>query len=148
MPTTSQLRSGTVTLLSQRVALPQVTTTDARTAYVNVVSHAGASLYRDAIDRRIVRGVLNQFGSIIDSPPELYNGNTSAYPTLPTGTKPADSNSDGVADWYAAAQGYGVAPTSPKINNVVLPSGYTMLESYLHTLTPNAYARLKPNQSP
>ena len=117
-----------------------MTTTDARTAYINVVSHAGASLYRDAIDRRIVRGVLNQFGSIIDSPPELYNGNTSAYPTLPTGTKPADSNSDGVADWYAAAHGYGVAPTSPKINNVVLPSGYTMLESYLHTLTPNAYA--------
>ena len=51
---------------------------------------------------RIVRGVINQFGSIIDSPPELYNGNTSAYPTLPTGTKPADSNSDGVADWYAS----------------------------------------------
>ncbi len=141
-PTTSQLRNGTVTLLSQRVdvGLPQVTTTDARTAYINVLSHAGASHYRDPVDKRIVRGVINQFGSIIDSPPELYNGNTSAYPTLPMGTKPADSNSDGVADWYAAAHGYGVASNSPKINNVVLPSGYTMLESYLHTLTPNAYA--------
>ena len=96
-----------------------MTTTDARTAYINVLSHAGASHYRDAVDRRIVRGVLNQFGSIIDSPPELYNGNTDDYPSLPTGTKPTDSNSDGVADWYAAVHGYGVAPTAPKINNVV-----------------------------
>src|SRR3954451_6225 len=104
-PTTSQLRNGTITLLGQRVdaGLPQVTTSDARTAYINVVSHAGASHYRDPVDRRIIRGVINQFGSIIDSPPELYNGNTTAYPTLPIGTKPADSNSDGVADWYAAA---------------------------------------------
>ncbi len=123
------------TLPAQRFNLPQVTTTDARTAYINVLSHAGASHYRDGVDRRIVRGVMNQFGSIIDSPSQV-----GGYPTLPTGTKPADSNSDGVADWFAAAHGYGVTAADPKINNVVLSSGYTMLESYLHTLTPNAYA--------
>jgi pectate lyase len=126
---------GSFTLLSQRVNLPQVTTTDARTAYINVLSHAGATQYRDAVDRRIVRGVINQFGSIIDSPSQV-----GGYPVLPTGTKPSDANSDGVADWFAAVRGYSVAANAPKINNVVLPSGYTMLESYLQALTPNAYA--------
>jgi pectate lyase len=126
---------GAITLLSQRVNLPQVTTTDARTAYINVLSHAGATQYRDAADRRIVRGVLNQFGAIIDSPSQV-----GGYPVLPAGTKPSDANSDGVADWFAALHGYSVAANAPKINNVALPSGYTMLESYLQTLTPNAYA--------
>ena len=135
VPTTSQLRNGTVTLLGQRVALPQVTTTDARTAYINVLSHAGANQYRDAADRRIVRGVINQFGSIIDSPSQV-----GGYPVLPTGIKPSDANSDGVADWFAAAHGYGISPTDPKINNVVLPAGYTMLESYLQSITPHAFA--------
>src|SRR3954468_17361599 len=132
--TGTKLVNGTYTALAQRVNLPQVTTTDARTAYINVLSHAGASLYRDTADRRIVRGVLNQAGAIIDSPSQV-----GGYPVLPMGTKPTDSNSDGVADWFAAAHGYGINPSDPKINNVVLPSGYTMLETYLQTITPNAY---------
>jgi len=111
-----------------------VTTTDARGAYIQVLSHAGATVYRDAADRRIVRGVMNQFGAIIDSPSQV-----GGFPVLPVGAAASDANNDGVADWFAAQHGYGVLSTDPKINNVVMPSGYTMLESYLHALTPNAY---------
>lgn len=132
--TGNRLVSGTYTPLAQRVDLPQVTTTDARGAYIQVLSHAGATKYRDAADRRIVRGAMNQTGAMINSPSQV-----GGWPTLPTGAPASDANADGIPDWYAQLHGYGTAAADPKINNVVLPSGYTLLETYLHSLTPHAY---------
>ncbi len=129
------LVSGTYAPLAQRVDLPQVTTTDAREAYIQVLSHGGASHYRDAADVRVVRNVMNQTGALIDSQDQV-----GGWPTLPTAAPAADSNHDGVPDWYAESLGF--SPAEP-INNLAAPSGYTYLETYLQSLNSAPIRRSK-----
>ena len=63
--------------------LPAVTTYDANHAYIQVLSHAGANYYRDPVDRRVIRNVINQRGAIIDSENQV-----GGYPTLPSTAGP------------------------------------------------------------
>jgi hypothetical protein len=51
-----------------RIDMPIVTTTDAQTAYSNVLANAGASP-RDATDARIISQVTNRTGGLVDEPP-------------------------------------------------------------------------------
>ena len=85
----------------------------------------------DAHDRNTIRDVINQNGTIIDS-----QNQQGGWPTLAHGVPSADVNNDGVPDWFATASGF--AP-GQAINNVVAANGYTYLENYLQSLTPNAY---------
>lgn len=124
--------SGTFTLSSTRADVIPVNTTDARSAYIQTLSRAGANVFRDAIDRGVVRSSMLGDGGIIDSQEEV-----GGLPVLASGVARVDSNSDGVPDYFALANGYS---TTAVIRNVLTPSGYTVLESYLHSLTPNAYA--------
>lgn len=124
--------SGTYTLSSTRAGVIPVQTTDARQAYIQVLSRSGANLFRDTIDRGVVRSSMLGDGPLIDSQTEV-----GGFPALPPGTPPADSNGDGVPDYFAIARGYS---PSQNIRNLITPSGYTMLETYLHSLTPRAYA--------
>ncbi len=130
--TGTQLMNGTFTNSATRFNLPEVTTFDAAQAYIQVLSRAGANYYRDPADRRVIRNVLNQKGAILDSQNQV-----GGYPTLPSGTPLADANSDGVPDYFAIAHGF---DTVTDIHHLDSGDGYTWLEAYLHTLTPNAFA--------
>jgi len=128
----SRLVDGQYTPVSQRFNLPQVQTTDAQQAYIQVLSRAGASNYRDSVDRRVIQDVMEQQGAILDSQNEV-----GGYPNLPSAALPTDTNNDGVPDWYAISKNW-----NPTVNIAaqVAPNGYTYLENYLHEITASAYA--------
>jgi hypothetical protein len=126
------------TPLAERVPLPQVATTDAVQAYVQVLSRAGATRYRDAVDRRVVRTVFNQQDGHL-----LTQADWGGWPALPAGAAAADANSDGVPDAWAAAHGF--APGEP-LHTTLAPDGYTYLEKYIHSLTPYAFAPANTSQ--
>jgi hypothetical protein len=111
--------------------LPPVTTLPAPEAYIQVMSRAGANNYRDSIDRRTIRTVMNHLPGHIDT-----QANWGGWPTLPIGSAPTDSNGDGVSDDWAVANGFNV---STPLHQTFAPDGYTYLEKYIHSLTPNAY---------
>ncbi len=102
-------------------------------AYRNVLLHAGASLYRDRIDQRIVLEVENKtfhFGTkgIINSQNE-----TEGWPELKSEAAPADSDGDGMPDSWEKEHGFD--PTNPADGASIDPSsGYSNLEIYLNTL--------------
>jgi len=120
------------TPVGSRFDLPQVTTLTAEQAYIQVLSRAGANRFRDSIDKRITRSVLNNLPGQI-----LTQNDWGGYPTIPGGTAPPDSNSDGVPGQWAVDHGFN--PATP-LHQSFAPDGYTYLEKYLHSLTPNAYA--------
>ncbi len=119
------------TLLGSRIPIPEANVTTAQQAYVQVLSRVGATNVRDAHDRDMIRDVINQQPGHISSESEW-----GSLPSLPTGTPAADSNNDGVPDTWALAT-YGDASTP--LNTTYATSGYTYLEEYIHSLTPNAY---------
>jgi pectate lyase len=130
--TGTRLMNGAFTNSPTRFDLPEVTTLDATQAYIQVLSRAGANYYRDPVDRRLIRNVMNQKGAIIDSQNQV-----GGYPALPSGQAPADSNNDGVPDYFAVANGFN---TTTDIHKLDSGNGYTWLESYLHSLNSNGYA--------
>ena len=109
--------------------------TDARQAYIQVLSRTGANYARDFVDRRVVRNVLNQTGDHIDSQAEV-----DGWPVLATGPATVDTGRDGLPDWYAIANGLDPAVKS---GNLVAANGYTWLENYLHSRSAAA-ASLSP----
>ncbi|QEG36440.1 pectate lyase family protein [Bythopirellula goksoeyrii] len=119
------------TLLGSRVPIPEANVTSAQQAYVQVLSRAGATNFRDAHDRDMIRDVINQQPGQISSESEW-----GSLPSLPTGTPAADTNNDGVPDTWALSA-YGDASTP--LNTTYASSGYTYLEEYIHSLTPYAY---------
>ncbi len=121
----------TYTLMSERFDFPQVTTHTAEQAYIQVMSRAGANRYRDAIDRRTIRTVMNHLPGFIDTQ-EDWGG----WPELPTGAAAPDANGDGVPDAWAADNGFDAATP---LHQTFAPDGYSYLEKYIHSLTPNAY---------
>jgi pectate lyase len=123
---------GAFTLMPGRFNFPMVTTHTAEQAYIQVISRAGANRYRDAIDRRTIRTVLNHLPGFIDTQ-AAWGG----WPALPTGAAAPDANGDGVPDAWAAANGFN--PSTP-LHTTFAPDGYTYLEKYIHALTPNAFA--------
>ena len=121
----ARVASGAVGRRTTAFATPAVTTTSAAQAYTDVLDGAGASLVRDAVDERIVAEVRNGTGSIKDSA-------TGLYPTLATGTPPADSDGDGMPDAFESA--HGTDPGSPDANGDVDGDGYTNIEDWFNGL--------------
>jgi pectate lyase len=112
--------------------LPEIETQSAQQAYVHVLSRAGASRVRDAVDQRLVGTLLNHMPGQIDT-----QADWGGWPTLPAGSALADANDDGVPDDWAIANGFS---TSTPLHQTISPSGYTYLEEYVHSLTPYAYS--------
>jgi hypothetical protein len=97
-------------------------------AYQKVVAGAGASLHRDAVDRRLMDDLtsLGQRGQTVHDPAEMGGfGEIIGGPTL------LDSDGDGLPDLWETAHGL-----NPQIadGNKLAASGRTELEEYLSSL--------------
>ncbi len=130
-----------------------ITQTSADQAYIDVCKYAGAQLPKiDEIDARILaeaRGdVAPQFKGankptyigIIDSQKDITL--TNEDPTQPGWTDlrpqaddiiPEDTDNDGMPDEWENENG--LDPNIPDDRNNIAPSGYTMLEEYLNSIT-------------
>lgn len=102
-------------------------------AAVDLAEHllptVGASLpMRDAVDARIVEDVRNGTGGIIDSVDEV-----GGWPTLASGTAPADADRDGMPDAWETARGLDPEDATDAIGDRD-GDGYTNLEEHLACL--------------
>jgi hypothetical protein len=100
----------------------------AATAYERVLETAGASLVRDAVDRRIVEDVRNETGRLIDSPWDV-----GGWLELAPAPAPPDTDRDGIPDAWENA--HGLDPFDARDGAAATRSGYTNLEQYLNGLT-------------
>ena len=93
-----------------------------------VLSSAGASLPRDVIDARIVAGVRDRSGRIIDSPDAV-----GGLGPIDAGLPRIDSDGDGLPDDWETA--HGSNPTDPA-DGATDPDGdgHTLLEDWLNAL--------------
>lgn len=99
----------------------------AASAYARVLAGAGASLVRDAMDRKIVDGVRNRTGRIIDN--EAQDG---GWPQLRSGKAPVDTDRDGMPDAWERANGLDPARADGAADRNA--DGYSNLEDYLNEL--------------
>jgi hypothetical protein len=109
-------------------------------AYARVIGTggAGASLWRDVIDQRVIDELETRSGTIINSQ-EVYRDEFGVLPGidgLPTTIRPADwdTDGDGMPDMFENA--YGLAKGDPADRNGIdlNSAGYTNLEVYLNSL--------------
>jgi hypothetical protein len=110
----------------------------AEDAYEAVLRSAGASLWRDAVDQRVVASVINRTGGLINSQEEFRNseGKLPGIDDLKTSERADgfDADADGMADDFERS--HGLNPADPDDRNGVALSdqGYTNLEVYLNGL--------------
>jgi hypothetical protein len=105
-------------------------TQSAQAAAELVLTHAGASLRRDAVDQRVVANVRQHAGKVIDSQTEV-----GGWPELRSLPAPLDSDQDGMPDAWEKA--HGLNPNDPNDRNLKTGTdGYTNLEKYLNGLCP------------
>ena len=117
------------TWVDSRYEYPSVSTHDAREAYERVLRDVGASLFRDAIDRRLIAEVTDQSGQIIADPDEA-----GGYPGLAGGAAPTDTDGDGMPDDWEAISHHD-AGNPEDAHEDLDHDGYTNLEEYLHART-------------
>ena len=105
-----------------------VTVMSAAEAYQKIVAGAGASLHRDAVDRRLIDDLtsLGLRGQTIHDPAEM-----GGFGEIAGGLAPPDSDGDGMSD--AWEQAHGLNPQVPD-GNKIAASGRTQLEEYLNWL--------------
>ncbi|WP_211208889.1 fibronectin type III domain-containing protein [Mariniradius saccharolyticus] len=106
-------------------------------AYESVLAAAGASLVRDAVDKRIVqevktgtvtfKGSKNGLLGIIDS-----QNDVGGWPVLQSLPAPKDTDRDGMPDAWETE--HGLNPNSYNPNGYNLDQNYTNLEVYLNSL--------------
>ncbi len=114
-----------------------ITNHTAQQAYDKVLAYAGASLFRDALDQRIVSettaGTYSTTGSrgsvkgLIDS-----QNDAGGWPDLPAGTYPANASNDGIPDAWKIEKKLDPAKYQAIGRN--LSTGYDNLEVYLNSL--------------
>ena len=103
-------------------------------AYNTVLTYAGASLKRDAVDLRITNDVKNGTGRLINAVSD-----TPGYPTFDTGTAITDTDKDGIPDEWEVEQMRAIGVTDKSISDFKpsaynLTAQYTNLEVYLNEL--------------
>lgn len=135
--------------LTEPLDAGEVTTHTAAEAYDLVLQLAGASLYRDEVDDRIVSDVTTDTASFratgnspgyINTPSdtrtadEADNDEWSAWPALAFDATRSvtDTDGDGIPDAWETANG--LNPNSATDGKAVCADGYTNLEHYLNSL--------------
>jgi hypothetical protein len=114
--------------LSAAIDMPSITTSDAATAFQNVLAHAGASRPgRDAVDLRIVTDVRNRTGGVIE-----HQTDVGGWPQLAAAPAQPDTDRDGMPDAWELA--HHLDPTDRSDGVRTSHTGYTNLERYLHEL--------------
>ena len=113
--------------LAAPVDVAPVTPDPAPSAYERVLAHAGASLARDAVDRRVVEGVRHRTGRIIDS-----QGQVGGWPVLRSAPAPQDTDNDGMPDTWERS--HGLDPMRDDSAADRNGDGWTNLEDYLNGL--------------
>lgn len=113
-------------------------TMPAEQAYDSVLADVGASLWRDAIDERIVDSVRSRNGNLIDSQ-EQFRGADGKLPgidDLKIAKRPADFDvdRDGIADDFERSHQLNTADPSDANATTLNKDGYTNLEVYLNEL--------------
>jgi hypothetical protein len=120
--------------LSERLPFPTTNNIDsAEAAYQKVLKNAGASLNRDSSDRKVVDDVKKRSGGLINS--QNVDG---GLVTLSTGTKPVDSDQDGMADDWEQQNGLDPNDATDRNGTDLSSVGYTNLEVYLDSITASA----------
>jgi hypothetical protein len=138
--TGNDMIQGSPTILTARIASPQVTTEAPRAAYDSVLAGAGATApMRDQADALLVSQVRAQSGILIQSEQDLVSLGVgdSGYGTLAAATRPAgfDSDQDGMPNTWETANGLNVNDAADR-NGDTDADGYTNLEEYLNSLVP------------
>ena len=115
-----------------------VRTETAEQAFESVLAGAGA-FPRDTLDRRIVKevrtGTAECYGTLNKGRTKgIINKGSDAggWPELQTYNEITDADHDGMDDAWETAHGFD--PTDRSDRNIVLKSGYTVLEAYLNSL--------------
>lgn len=111
--------------LAQPLDVGAVTPEAADKAYERVLAEAGASVWRDPVDRRVVEGVRTRTGKVIDTQADV-----GGWPVLPAGQPAKDSDGDGMPDAWEKTRGL----DPRKADGAALArdgSGWTNLELYL-----------------
>ncbi len=112
---------------------PQVVSADE--AYARVVKGAGTSLYRDAVDARVIKALETGTGKIINSQDEFRtaNGDLPGIDDLKPAQRGADwdTDADGMPNVWETA--HNLDPQSPAdgATATLSSAGYTNLEVYL-----------------
>ena len=105
----------------------------AQAAYETVLSKAGCSLHRDAVDIRIVNEVRNGTGKLINSQAEV-----GGWPELQSADKPVDTDYDGIPDEWETQ--FGLDLNDPlDAREITLVTGFTNFEVYMRHLVRNLY---------
>jgi pectate lyase len=138
--TGNDMIEGSPTILTARIASPQVTTDTPRAAYDRVLAGAGASLpMRDQADALLVSQVAAQSGILIQSEQDLVSLGVgdSGYGTLAQALRPAgfDTDQDGMPNSWESANGLNANDPADR-NGDTDADGYTNLEEYLNSLVP------------
>src|SRR5437763_8344809 len=120
--------------LSGPLSVAPVTTDTAAAAYEQVLRYAGDSLVRDAVDARVVEGVRNRTGRLLNSQDDV-----GGWPQLAPGRRWVDSDGDGIPDDWERA--HGLDPRDPRDGSRVGSDGYTNLEHWLNELAAPAMPR-------
>lgn len=121
--------------LSSEVSLPTIFTQSASEAYNAVLEYAGASLKRDAVDKRVVNDVKNRTGSLIDTQAEV-----GGWPVYNSEKNPLDVDNDGIPDSWEDANGLDKNKSSDGKERSLDPNGvYSNLEVYLNSLVSHLY---------
>lgn len=117
----------------------------AQNAYNNVLTYAGASLVRDAVDKRIVQEVKDGTGGIIDKATNKDDDpeREKYFPTLAPGTPITDTDKDGMDDNWERKEiaklgaSVGIEELKPLSYNI--SNRYTNLEVYMNELVVNTF---------
>ena len=119
----------TLQLVGTRFAYPEPTTElSATAALVWVLDRAGASHRRDRVDDYVVNEVRSHgtLGAFIYNEAEM-----GGIGSVGSGLKPADTDNDGMPNWWEAAAG-----TNPAVADATIlgADGYLAIERYLNAL--------------
>lgn len=126
-----------------RAEIPSIKEQTAEQAYETVLTKAGCSLWRDAVDERIIaevregkftfRGSNGSTGGLIDTQSDV-----GGWPELKTGSQTdIDSDKDGIPDVWE--QKYGLDPNKTDARISTLVTGFTNIEVYLCDLVKSLY---------